>query len=291
MSADGSSHQSHTRPEPLPIAIWAGSARGVTDGPSPSCARCAAAIATTFYQIDGTVVCPDCRSALEHPLGSRLRRSSAAVGLGMLAAVGGGALYFAVAATTGREFGLVATIVGFLVGKAVRTGSRGRGGWGYQALAVSLTYLAIVSTNIPLIARDLQNLPARAARSAGERTRRETLSSTPNDHPVSASAASEPGAAQPAAEFPVTQAGNPIRRPSARPHIGFGTFVLGIGALLLLAAMAPIAAGSSNIMGLLIIGIAIGVAWMLNLRGTVQITGPYRVGTGASQADVRPEPA
>jgi hypothetical protein len=239
--------------------------------------------------MDGKVVCPDCRGALEHPLGSRLRRSSAALGLGILAAVAGAALYFAVAATTGREFGLVATIVGFLVGKAVRAGARGRGGWGYQTLAVSLTYLAIVSTNIPLIARDLQNLPAHGARQPGGRARAQTLASVPNE-PGTASGAPERGAPQPDTGFPVTQAGTPIRRTPARPRIGFGTFMVGIGALVLLAAIAPIAAGLSNIMGLLIIGMAITVAWMLNRRGGVRIEGPYHVAGGASQADVRPAP-
>ena len=38
-----------------------------------------------------------------------------------------------------------------LVGKGVRMGSGGRGGPGYQALAMVLTYLAIVATYVPMI--------------------------------------------------------------------------------------------------------------------------------------------
>jgi hypothetical protein len=56
--------------------------------------------------------------------------------------------------------------------------------------------------------------------------------------------------------------------------------VLGVGALVLLAAIVPIAAGFSNIIGLLIIGIAVFEAWKLNRRLRLTIAGPYRVGAG-----------
>ena len=46
---------------------------------------------------------------------------------------------------TGYEIGLIAVAVGWLVGGAVRLGSKGLGGKPFQALAVALTYLAIVS--------------------------------------------------------------------------------------------------------------------------------------------------
>src|SRR5207245_910442 len=54
------------------------------------------------------------------------------------------------------EFGLVAVVVGVLVGGAVRKGSNGRGGWRYQLLAMFLTYSAVVVTDSSLIARELK---------------------------------------------------------------------------------------------------------------------------------------
>ena len=51
---------------------------------------------------------------------------------GLLGAGAGAALYFIILATTGYEIGLVAILVGFIVGKAVHAGSRARGGAGYQ---------------------------------------------------------------------------------------------------------------------------------------------------------------
>jgi len=67
-------------------------------------------------------------------------------------------------------------------------------------------------------------------------------------------------------------------------HLGVGTVLLGIGALALLAAAIPILAGFSNIIGLLIIGIAVFEAWKLNRRVVLKITGPYRVAGGAEGA-------
>jgi hypothetical protein len=61
-----------------------------------------------------------------------------------------------------------------------------------------------------------------------------------------------------------------------------GGIVLGIVVLLLFAAVAPLLAGASNIIGLLIIGIAVFEAWKLNKRVPLDITGPFRVGSRSS---------
>jgi hypothetical protein len=62
--------------------------------------------------------------------------------------------------------------------------------------------------------------------------------------------------------------------------------LLGIGALMLLAALIPILAGFSNIIGLLIIGIAVFEAWKLNRKATLDVSGPYRVGGAEGAAQV-----
>ena len=113
--------------------------------------------------MNGSLVCAPCRAGLEHPRGTRLRRVLQATALGTLAAIGGSLLYFAVAAITGREFGLVAIAVGFMVGTAVRKGSGGRGGWAYQTLAIALTYLAMVSTYVPLVVKEFQKDGSKAS--------------------------------------------------------------------------------------------------------------------------------
>src|SRR2546422_11725279 len=67
----------------------------------------------------------------------------------------GAGLYFGIEATTGYELGLVAVVVGLMVGGAVRKGSNGRGGWRYQALAMFLTYCAGVATDSSMIVREV----------------------------------------------------------------------------------------------------------------------------------------
>jgi hypothetical protein len=111
-----------------------------------------------YFQINDRSFCPDCRSAViaAEGAGGSGGRLVRALGLGSLAAVIGAGLYFGVAAATGYEFGLVAIVVGFLVGEGVRRGSQGRGGAAYQAMAMLLTYGAIVATYVPGMLRGLE---------------------------------------------------------------------------------------------------------------------------------------
>ena len=67
------------------------------------------------------------------------------------AALAGCALYAAVAILLHAEIGLIAILVGWMVGKAIRHGSYGRGGRPQQILAVALTYFAITTSYIPVI--------------------------------------------------------------------------------------------------------------------------------------------
>ncbi len=114
----------------------------------PACARCGQPIDSTYHEINGAVICPACRAALEAEAatGSGSGRLARALVYGLGGAVVGAGLYYAVVAITGYEIGLIAIAVGWLVGRAVQLGSRSRGGWLYQGLAVVLTYLAIVAT-------------------------------------------------------------------------------------------------------------------------------------------------
>ena len=250
-----------------------------------TCKACSRPIVSTYFQVNSAIICQSCRAALDRPTGTRFTRGLRATGLGLLAAVAGSLLYFAVAAITGREFGLVAIAVGFMVGKAVRKGSRGRGGWAYQSLAVALTYFAIVSTYIPLIAKEFQKgAPAGATRARPKETTIDTITISASAPEVSR-ASDSTGAAQRDSGFPLVQAGSPTAHATESPartkHLGPGTVLVGIGALVLLAAMIPIFSGFSNLIGLLIIGIAVFEAWKLNKRVALTITGPYRVANGA----------
>ena len=86
-------------------------------------------------------------------------------GLLQEAAVGSGGWY-AILKLLNMELGLIAIVVGLMVGFAVRWGSEGRGGWLYQGLAILLTYCSIVSTYMPFI---IQEVTAAALHVTGSR--------------------------------------------------------------------------------------------------------------------------
>jgi hypothetical protein len=125
---------------------------------APSCAQCAAPISGCYFTLGAHLLCEPCQIALRAAKapGNPAARALGAACLGALAAVVGSALWMVVTQLTGYEIGLIAIAVGFIVGAAVQIGARRVGGLPYQALAVFLTYSAIVMTYVPSIASTLQ---------------------------------------------------------------------------------------------------------------------------------------
>ncbi len=191
-----------------------------------SCSRCGRKIADSYYEVDGAISCESCRQQGEFerdsiPTAQRLVRS---VAFGSLAGALGALLYWGISALTGYQFGLIAIVVGFMVGLAVRAGSYAKGGWLYQAIAVALTYASIVSTYVPDLAEPL-------------------LASRGSSEPLSL--------------------------------LGKLAFVALAFAF---ALIAPVLAGTDNILGLIIIGIGLYEAWKLNKRRELVVSGPYHLG-------------
>jgi hypothetical protein len=172
---------------------------------------------------------------------------------GLLAALAGGAVWYAVRATTGYEVGLIAIVVGVMVGGAVRAGCRRRSGLGYQVLAVALTYFGICVQYVPDIIKAIRDQPTSEAQKASTST-----TTTP------ASATAEPPASLPAS-------------PPAANHAPGVQLLIAVGLLLAFAMAAPFLGGFENIIGILIIGFALWEAWKMNRRVPMQIQGPFRL--------------
>jgi hypothetical protein len=245
-----------------------------------SCKGCSRPIADVYYQVNGAIICASCRASFSMPRGTRFERAIRAIAFGGLAAAAGSLLYFAVVAITGFEFGIIAVAVGYIVGIAVRKGSRGRGGWAYQTLAIGFTYFAIAATYVPLVAKEIQKSPAKdSTRPRATPPMADTITISARGPALGRAIDSAAAAKRGRASFPITQAGTPSARPMGRKpaHLGLGTILLGAGALVLIAAVLPIAAGFSNVISLLIIAVALFEAWRLNRRVTLRVTGPYRL--------------
>lgn len=228
----------------------------VPPAPGLSCESCSAPIPSVYYMAGDRVLCERCHAELlvNPDPGSGTRRFAKAAVFGIAAAVGGSALWYGFRALTDHEAGVIAIVVGLMVGGAVRKGSGGRGGWRYQTLAIALTYISIVSTYIPEIFGQLKQSAA-------------TQESQPASPAPSAAAGAQPA---------------PAPAPDAPPTAGRALLALVVVAALLLAlAMAaPFLAGAENLIGLVIIGIALYEAWKLNVRVNTEVTGPFRLDEG-----------
>ena len=236
---------------------------------TPACARCRAPITAAYYEVNGHVVCPGCRSALEQaPAGSGAARLLRASAYGAGAAVLGAGIYYAILAITGYEIGLVAIAVGWLVGRGVHKGSNGVGGWAFQTLAVGLTYLAIVSTYVPFIVKSARERPGKAS----------AVAAAPAAAPA---AGSDSVAVLAVAGTDSVAVRSAAAADSAPAGMTAGRFALGVLALVAIAAAAPFLAGFENGLGLVIIGFALVQAWKMNRRVPLTFNGPYAVGRAA----------
>jgi len=134
----------------------------------PSCGVCKRPIDDMYYEINGKICCATCRQQIETAFrgGSRLARVTKALVFGSVAAIAGAVLYYAIIKISGWNIGLVAVLVGFMVGGAVRKGTGNRGGRFYQFLALFLAYMAIGLMNFPDATEELMKMWGEQAQKA-----------------------------------------------------------------------------------------------------------------------------
>ncbi|HVX15469.1 MAG TPA: hypothetical protein VHC22_30050 [Pirellulales bacterium] len=244
-----------------------------TPGTSATCKLCGQAMGNVYYEMNSQAVCQHCHERIQTSLtsGSAFGRFVRATFYGSLAGLFGAAIYYGVRELTQIEFGLISILVGLMIGKAVKTGSDARGGWFYQALAMFLTYTAIVMTYIPPIMK-----------AVGEQDRQVAAQAQPGQQPA------QPGQqpAQPGAAAAPGDAVNP-EPPSLVGFLFALVFLIGF------AYAIPVLVGFQSPMGLVIIGIGLYEAWVINKRVPLSISGPYRIAadTGGPGGRIHAEPA
>jgi hypothetical protein len=124
-----------------------------------TCSLCQRTIEYEYYDVSGHSTCADCRGNMdaltETPTGVGPLLKAGAFGL--VAGLAGAVIYYAVIAITGLEIGLVAILIGYMVGYAVRKGASGRGGRRFQVLALALTYTAVGLAYTPILIKAAVN--------------------------------------------------------------------------------------------------------------------------------------
>lgn len=135
-----------------PEALQLDTAEPLAEKAATTCAGCKRELTASYFTIGPQIACGACRDAVVARLAAREGESfGRALLFGLGAAAVGSAIYFAVAKVTGYEIALVGILTGYLVGRAVRQGSRSPGGRHYQVLAVALTYVAITTSYVPTL--------------------------------------------------------------------------------------------------------------------------------------------
>jgi hypothetical protein len=229
-----------------------------------ACASCAKPIQVEYYQVGESISCDRCRRQMEFERtnGSAVVRFVKAGLFGLVAAGVGAGLYYAVRALTGYEFGLIAVVVGLLVGGGVRMGSGHRGGVPYQALAMFLTYGSIVGTYVPDIWKAMMS---QSGEQAGTATAAASTVGTAAPVNVAVPAAGAAGAAA-------------SDQPAAKPEaLNLPMLVFALAAFAAIVFAAPFLMGFENVIGIFIIGIGLYEAWKMNRKPDLTVTGPFRI--------------
>jgi hypothetical protein len=212
------------------------------------CHFCHQPIGTTYYRTNGAMTCASCADKLSRELAPDTHASFVrAILFGVGAAVLGMILYATFEIVTGIIIGYASLAVGWLVGKAMITGSNGVGGRRYQIVAVLLTYAAVSTAAIPVWIhyagkhKQTQHATQKQAPSSQPDTNSDELEGTP-----------------------------PSSRPSA---------VAAIGTLLALGLASPFLELSGDfvggMIGLFILFIGMRFAWRFTAARAPDISGPF----------------
>jgi hypothetical protein len=232
---------------------------GVPPTPVVECAGCKITIKTQYYDVNGKALCGTCRAAVaeaaETPRGMSTLMLSALFGLG--AGIVGAGIYYAVIAIAHLEIGIVAILIGYMVGYSVRRGAQGRGGRRFQVLAAALTYFSVALAYAPLAVQQAMKDKAELTAVAPAATDT-TVDVTPQ-------AAAPEGA-----------------KPQARPkpsgaRIAMSFVILG-GIMIALPVLVVIGSMPSGLISAFIIFIGMRQAWKMTEAAVLKIHGPYRVG-------------
>jgi hypothetical protein len=209
------------------------------------CQFCHQPIAATYFRANGAMTCPSCAEKMRGELAQDTHAVFVrAVLFGIGAAILGMILYATLAIVTGIVIGYASLAVGWVVGKAMITGSNGIGGRRYQIVAVLLTYAAVSTAAIPIWIHYARQHP----QSQQQRQTSSTQSSS-TGNPSSSS-------------------------PRPRPNM-----LAALGTLLLLGLASPFLELYSNpfggLIGLVILAVGMRFAWQFTAGKPLEIFGPF----------------
>jgi hypothetical protein len=267
-----------TGPEPLDFTTPEPGDSAVT------CTGCRQPIADQYWSAGEAILCERCKTAVEEgqqgapDVMSRAGRFTRAVLFGLVAMLLGAAAWYAVAKLANLEVGLIAILLGYLVGKAVFIGSARRGGLRYQVLAVFLTYLGIGTAYVPFAFEGLrQRMQAEA----------DSVRAADSIAAVATPAAEELAGGQPGPDaarldsLPQAAQAAPADDSPARSIGLVLSLALVLFGILTIPISLTIGGLPGSLISLLIYSFAIMQAWRMTGSARIAISGPFRLGQAA----------
>ena len=214
------------------------------------CHFCQQPIAGSYYRLNGAMACRACAEKVqsELPQDSHAAYMRALI-FGIGAAIAGLILYAAFEIGTGLIIGYVSLAVGWMVGKAMITGSGGHGGRRYQITAALLTYAAVSMAAIPIWFHY-----------AGEQRQKQ--------HPTQQRQQLEDRTTN-------TDSGQASEATPGRPHINRGRALLQLGLLGLASPFLELSDPLHGFIGLFILFIGIRIAWQTTRQTLPTLDGPF----------------
>jgi hypothetical protein len=234
-----------------------------------TCSRCETQL-TEYWSVDGAVCCERCK---EEILAERTSSDGAvgrvgkAFAFGLGGMIAGALVWYAVAKFADLQLGLIAILLGWLVGKGIHYGSEKRGGIGYQLMAIVITYLGIGAASVPFVLEGWDEIAAQMSDSLAADT---TVA-------VPAAAMSDSAMAVELARLDSAIAsGKQLEEEAVSPG---AAVAVGLIALLMLTLTLPVLVvlnGGSLITGI-IYAIALYEAWKFSAGTPLAVSGPHAV--------------
>jgi hypothetical protein len=207
------------------------------------CRACNQPISGEYYRVNGIQACAKCAEQVKQ---QAPKDTHAAFVRGILFGAGGAIagliVYSAFGIITGLVIGYVSLAVGWMVGKAIKMGSKEVGGRRYQVAALAFTYAAVSLSAIPIgIAQYVKS----------EKNKVVTSESPAENAPA------ESGAAP-------------------KQKMSFGTALGGLLVAGLASPFLELGDEPHGIIGLIILLVGMRIAWKLTAAPKLEILGPFK---------------
>ena len=232
------------------------------------CGICGNLLSGEYYRVNSQMACGTCAAQAKagQPVDSHVAFARAAL-FGIGGVLAGLALYSTVEIVTSMTIGYLALAVGWLVAKAMMTGSKGIGGTRYQVTAVLLTYLAISMSAIPVgISYMLSHRHGRAG---------QTQTQSDASQPAGDAAASDGSASNEATNADGGQASHDSSASATSHEQSPSRAILMLLFFGIASPFLELASPGSGIIGLVILFVGLSIAFRLTKAKPLTVDGPY----------------